>query len=194
MAKTRLNTVRDKIFWSYAGLAMAREAVTQRKDHYNYSIREFQFKKLLKSDNHIRDFFEDEKEKIQTGLICHFCGSQEASTTDHIFCQKLKGPGSSDNLLPACKNCNSSKGKKDFLEWNKHRIELGESHLPLMIIQRYLKLVYFYCVAHNYLDLSINEFLDLQNDPSKEIPFKLEMLPEKYPPPLELMLRVTILR
>lgn len=190
MAKTRLNTVRDKIFWSYAGLAMAREAVTQRKDHYDYSIRESQFKKLLKKDNCIRDFVEDEKEKLQTGLICHFCGSPDASTTDHIFCQKLKGPGTADNLLPACKKCNSSKGRKDFFKWNEYRLALGESYLPLMIIQRYLKLVYFYCSAHNYLDLSIKEFIDLQNDSSNDIPFKLDMLPEKYPPPIELKLRV----
>ena len=69
MAKSRLKTVRDKIFWSYAGLAMAREAVKQRKNQYDYRIREFQFKNLLKSDHHILDFFEDEKEKLQNNAI-----------------------------------------------------------------------------------------------------------------------------
>ena len=46
------------------------------------------------------------------GLVCYYCG-QEASQVDHVIPIASGGdPMSLDNLVPACKRCNLSKGKK----------------------------------------------------------------------------------
>lgn len=190
MAQRKINTVREQIFWSYASLAMARAAVTKGRDKFDYSIREFQYKKFMQNDHEIRDFFEDEKEKQRTGSNCNFCGSPDFSTIDHIFPKILKGPGTADNLLPSCKKCNSSKGMRDFMEWNEARIKSGEKYLPLMIIQRYLKLVYFYCKTYDYLDKDLVEFIEFQYVSENKIPFKIDLLPIKFPDPIELKLHV----
>ena len=46
------------------------------------------------------------------GWVCYYCG-QEASQVDHVIPIASGGdPMSLDNLVPACKRCNLSKGKK----------------------------------------------------------------------------------
>ena len=58
----------------------------------------------------------------------------------------------------------------------------GEEFLPLMIIRRYLKLVITYCQENNLMDLKISE---IEVD---KIPFKLVLIPVKYPKPDKLRL------
>ncbi len=54
----------------------------------------------------------------QTGT-CIKCNSAlpAGSTGDHIIPLALGGPLGAQNYLPLCRSCNSSKGKKDLLEW-----------------------------------------------------------------------------
>jgi hypothetical protein len=51
-----------------------------------------------------------------------------------------------------------------------------------MIIRRYLKLVYNYCYENDLLDKKVEELKEL------ELPFKIELLPMKFPNPTELKL------
>jgi 5-methylcytosine-specific restriction endonuclease McrA len=47
-----------------------------------------------------------------SGWVCYYCGG-EASQVDHVIPIASGGdPMSLDNLVPACKRCNLSKGKK----------------------------------------------------------------------------------
>ena len=57
---------------------------------------------------------------------------------DDIFATKLGGRDDAENLVYACRICNSSKGKKDLIEWMEDRRRV----LPLMVIRRYLKLAF----------------------------------------------------
>jgi hypothetical protein len=183
MKKQKIETVAEQIYYSYANLAMAHMAVEKKQDKYrmlNFMIRSKLYKGLKDGTMNMRTIFDDEKIKIQTGQICNYCGSSEKLALDHIFPQKYGGQDNAENLIFACRACNSSKGKKDLMEWMAYR----DKFLPLMVIRRYLKLTYTYCNSNKLLDKSIDELIEL------ELPFRIDLLPTKYPKPNELVLNI----
>jgi len=183
MVKQKIETVRELIYLSYANLAMAHTVVDKKQERYgafNYMIRAKLFKGLKEGTMNMRTFFDDEKIKLQTGQICNYCGSPEKLALDHIFPQKFGGQDDAENLVFACRICNSSKGKKDLMEWMNFRGQF----LPLMIIRRYLKLTYNYCNKYGLLEKKIEELKRM------ELPFKIDLLPTNYPNPNELILIV----
>jgi hypothetical protein len=56
--------------------------------------------------------------------------------------------------------------------------------LPLMVIRRYLKLIFNYCSLNELLDKKIDELEILA------LPFKIELLPTKFPKPTQLVLNM----
>jgi len=183
MAKQKIETVREQIYWSYANLAMAHTAVDKKQEKYgrfNYMIRAKLFKGLKEGTMNMRTIFDDEKIKLQTGQICNYCGSPEKLALDHIFPQRFGGKDDAQNLIYACRTCNSSKGKKDLMEWMDFRGQF----LPLMIIRRYLKLTFNYCLENNLIDKNIEELKGL------ELPFKIDLLPTSFPEPNDLILNI----
>lgn len=181
MAKQKIETVRELIYYSYANLAMAHTAVDKRQEKYgkfNYMIRAKLFKGLKEGTMNMHTIFDDEKIKLQTGQVCNYCGSTEKLALDHIFSQRFGGQDDAENLIFACRTCNSSKGKKDLMEWMNFRGQF----LPLMIIRRYLKLTFNYCNDNGLLDKKIEELKEM------ELPFKIVLLPTSYPNPNELTL------
>jgi len=178
-----IEKVKDRIYFSYANLAMAHSAVTKKLDEYenlNLIIRAKLLKGLQSGNMNMRTIFDDEKVKLQTGQICNYCGSNQNLALDHIFPQKYGGKDDAENLIFACKTCNSSKGKKDLMEWMIYRNEF----LPLMIIRRYLKLVYKFSNENNLLDKNVQELEKM------ELPFKIQYLPTEFPKPKFLKLNV----
>lgn len=154
MAKQKIETVRHLIYYSYANLAMAHSAVDKKQEEYerlNFMIRARLFKGLKDGTMNMRTIFDDEKIKLLTGQICNYCGSTEKLSLDHIFPQRFGGKDNADNLIFACRICNSSKGKKDLMEW----MSLRDQFLPLMIIRRYLKLTFNYCSDNELLDKTL---------------------------------------
>ena len=183
MVKRKIETVREQIYWSYANLAMAHTAVDKKQEKYgrfNYMIRAKLFKGLTDGNMNMRTIFDDEKIKIITGQRCNYCGSTEKLALDHIFPQKFGGQDTGENLIFACRSCNSSKGKKDLMEWMIFRGQF----LPLMIIRRYLKLTFHYCIENNLIDRKIEELKELK------LPFKIDLLPTSFPSPKELTLSI----
>ncbi len=183
MAKKNINVVKDLLFYSYSNLAMAHMAVEKRQQKYgtyNFMVRAKLFKGLKDGTMNIRSLFDDEKIKLQTGNICNYCGSEFNLSLDHVFPQKFGGKDNIENLILACKSCNSSKGKKDLMTWMYSK----NQYLPLMVIRRYLKLVYHYCDYHKLLDLEIKDLDEL------ELPFDINKLPTSFPKPTELILNI----
>ncbi len=181
MAKKDLEIVKELLFWSYANLAMAHTAVDRKQEKYaafNFMIRARLFKGLIEGSMNIRTIFDDEKIKILSGGKCSYCGATEKLALDHIFPKKLGGKDVGDNLVYACKSCNSSKGKKDLMEW----MVFKDTFPPLMILRRYLKMVINYCLENNLMACRVDEIKN------RNIPFKLEHIPVKYPRPNELIL------
>ena len=183
MAKREFNIVKELLFWSYANLAMAHTAVDKKQDKYapfNYMIRAKLFKGLMDGSMNIRTIFDDEKIKLLSGNKCSYCGVTDDLALDHIFPQKYGGKDEGDNLIYACRSCNSSKGKKDLMEW----MEYKNLFPPLMILRRYLKLVITYCIENNLMESQVK---DLTN---KSLPFKIKYIPVSYPKPHNLTLVV----
>jgi len=181
VTKQNIETVRELIYLSYANLAMAHTAVVKGQDKYgrfNFMIRSKLFKGLKEGTMNMRSIFDDEKIKLQSGQICNYCGSKENLALDHIFPLRLGGQDDAENLIFACRTCNSSKGKKDLMEW----MAIRGQFLPLMIIRRYLKIIFNYCVDNDLIDKKISELKDM------ELPFKIDLLPTSYPNPKELTL------
>lgn len=48
---------------------------------------------------------------------CAYCGSEAELFQEHVTPLVKGGTYTSDNIIPACKSCNSSKGTKQFKEW-----------------------------------------------------------------------------
>src|SRR5690554_4453576 len=150
MAKQKIETVRELIYYSYANLAMAHSAVNKKQEKYNtfnYMIRAKLFKGLKEGTMNMRTIFDDEKIKLQTGQICNYCGSGNNLALDHILAKHFVQKDNAENLIYACRSCNSSKGKKDLMEWMDYK----KDFFPLMVIRRYLKLIFQYCEEHELL-------------------------------------------
>jgi hypothetical protein len=183
MAKVNIETVKEQIYYSYANLAMAHTALEKNQGKYspfNFMIRAKFFKGLKDGTMNIHSIFDDEKIKIKTGNICNYCGSSENLALDHVFPQKYGGKDDAENLILACRSCNSSKGKKDLMEWMLFR----NKFLPLMIIRRYLKLTYEYCLINSLLDKRVEDLKGIG------LPFRIDLLPINFPQPSELILNI----
>ncbi len=168
MAKKDIKIVRELIYYSYANLAMAHSAVGRKQDKYGvvkFMIRAKLFKGLKDGTMSMRSISDDEKIKLKTGQICNYCGSTSNLALDHIFPKRYGGADSADNLLFVCRSCKSSKGKKDLMEW----MECRDQFLPLMVIRRFLKLTFNYCIQNNLLDRKIVELKEM------ELPFKIDL-------------------
>lgn len=50
---------------------------------------------------------------------CHYCDKEAKLTLDHVIPLSKGGKHSANNVVPACKHCNSSKRDKTLEEWNK---------------------------------------------------------------------------
>lgn len=156
MAKQKIESLKELIYWSYSNLAMTHSAIDKNQAKYgmiNYMIRARLFKALKEGRMNMRTIFDDEKIKIHTGTICNYCGSINNLALDHIFSKRNGGQDNAENLILVCRSCNSSKGKKDLMEW----MTITNRTLPLMIKRRYLKLLFNYCSAHDLLDCSIED-------------------------------------
>lgn len=57
--------------------------------------------------------------KNEYGQRCAYCGRMTELTRDHIVPLKAGGTNSIDNIVPACKPCNSSKRDTSLLFWLK---------------------------------------------------------------------------
>jgi 5-methylcytosine-specific restriction endonuclease McrA len=50
---------------------------------------------------------------------CHYCDKEAKLSLDHVIPLSKGGKHSGENVVPACKHCNSSKSNKTLEEWNK---------------------------------------------------------------------------
>ena len=55
--------------------------------------------------------------KIYFNNKCSYCGKEKLLVQEHFIALSKGGEYTHKNIIPACKNCNSSKGPKDFLTW-----------------------------------------------------------------------------
>ena len=179
--KYEIETVGDYLYWSYANLAMAHAAFTSKAIKYgqsHYIIRTRLYSGLCNGKMKIGPLADDERLKLVIPQACSYCGSRDSLAVDHLIPRKLGGEDCGDNLVWACRTCNSSKGATDVLEW---LIGKGEFP-PLLLLRRYLKIVIDYSVCHEIMNNLIGDI--------PPVPFSLSAIPHIYPLPPELRLWV----
>jgi hypothetical protein len=175
-------TIAELLHWSYANLAMAHAALTHNASSYgrtHFMVRARLYKGLSAGTMSIGPLAEDERLKMILPQACCYCASTDRLSVDHLIPTKKGGKNTGDNLVWACRPCNSSKGATDALEWLARR----ERFPPLLLLRRYLKLA---------LELSRERgLLETKLADAPELPFSLSAIPLWYPKPPELSLWVT---
>ncbi len=167
----KIKTIGDLLYWAYANLAMAHAAITDNAIDYDkkhFIIRSRLFKGLKDNTMNVRSFFDDERLKMILPQSCCYCSSTENLAADHIIPRKKGGPDIGENLIWACRTCNSSKSATDMLEWLK-----SKGMFPsVLLYRRYLKIIINYCSDNNLIDC----FLD--DVDSAQLPFNINAIPQ----------------
>jgi hypothetical protein len=137
----------------------------------------------LRGNLQLGSLLKDEKEKIAASGACCYCGSALDLTLDHLIPQFKGGDHSADNLVVACRSCNSSKKALDFLEWMSKRGEFP----PLRLLRRYLKLAIRYCIENGLMDIPLERALAA----SPPWAFAIGLVPHAFPNPVDLVARAS---
>jgi hypothetical protein len=132
----------------------------------------------------MRTLYDDEKVKFTYPQACCYCGKTETITIDHVIPRMKGGEDCTDNLVWACRSCNSSKGGRDLLEWH----QLKNLFPSILLLRRYVKLVARFCVEHEILETP------LAVATQQDLPFKLELLPYGFPALSTLTLWVPVMQ
>jgi hypothetical protein len=167
-------TIREHIAWSYANLAMAWTALDEGAEKYtkvHYSIRSRLYNGLSKRELNMGSLYDDERLKMTLPKGCCYCGAAGNLTLDHLLPRIRGGPDDTDNLVWACKACNSSKQGVDLLVWMARRSIFP----PILVLRRYIKLVARYCDTHCLMETSLDSIGDIS------LPFDLHLLPYQFP-------------
>ena len=176
-----IRTIGELLHWSYANLAMAHSAIESNAEKYgpiHYMIRARLYKGLSKQTMSVGSLADDERLKMVLPQACCYCGSREYLSVDHLIPTKRGGANNGDNLVWACRSCNSSKGAHDVLEWLEKRNQFP----AILLLRRYLK-----------LSIEMTYERNLMNEPlaaSLDLPFTLSAIPKTYPSPNQLKLWV----
>jgi 5-methylcytosine-specific restriction endonuclease McrA len=178
MAEVKPKTVGQSLYWSYANLVMAWVSILRRDPSYeklHYMIRNRNYSGFMKGTIKIGSFFKDEQRKPILSDYCSYCGSQDDLTLDHMIPRLKSGPHSADNLVRACRSCNSSKQARDLLDWMAAKREFPS----LTVLSRYLKIAIAHCVQHDVMYTPLEYALSL--DPP--LPFAITLVPHRFPDP-----------
>ena len=141
-----VRTIREEILYEYAKL-ISRSA-------YGRLQRGFiadGFMKLRDGEIFISDTIREWEREQELPKECVFCGSGQDLTTDHLIPHSRGGDDSADNLVLACKSCNTSRGGKGIFEW------LGlkkKDELHRLVAGKYLKQLLHVHEAAGTLEIS----------------------------------------
>jgi len=119
----------------------------------------------------MRSLYDDEKVKFHFPQACCYCGIAKQISIDHLIPKIKGGADYSDNLVWACKPCNSSKRDHDLIEWLRSKGKFPS----ILLLRRYTKLVARYCDQYGLLELPLAESL------LHQLPFELQLLPYRFP-------------
>jgi hypothetical protein len=175
MAIPESKTVRELIACSYANLARAHAALEEGALAYkvlHHMIRSRLYHGLISGTMSIRSIFDDERIKMTAPQACCYCGSRLNLAIDHLVPRTRGAVDEADNLVLACRPCNSSKQGRDMLAWMKTKGMFPS----ILILRRYLKIVARFCERQGCMDA------DLSGVPTLGMPFDLLQLPTKFPP------------
>ncbi len=176
-----ISTIAESLYWCYANLAMAHSAVESGSPSYNqthFMIRSRLYSGLKNNTMGLGSIADDERLKMILPQACCYCGGREKLSIDHLIPKVKGGKDRPENMVWACRSCNSSKSDTDMLDWYRAK----NTFPPLLLLRRYLKIAIELCREENLLDMPINE--------APRLPFALASIPHAFPKPTELTLWV----
>jgi hypothetical protein len=165
-------TVGEHLYWSYANLAMAHAAFNDGAHAYgrkHQAIRARLYAGLRKGTMQLGSVADDERIKMLLPQACCYCGAPEPLTIDHLIPRSRGGPDTGDNLVWACRACNSSKGARDVMDWFAGR---GLA-CPLLLARRFLKLAITIAKTQDVMGQAL--------DDAPPLPFSLAAIPTWFP-------------
>lgn len=174
-----ISTIGNLLYWSYANLAMAVTAVKNQATTYNrlhFMIRSKLFKGLQCKTMNVGSLVDDERLKLILPQACNYCGSRQFLSIDHLIPKNLGGKDKGENIVWACRACNSSKSDNDVLEWLAKKGQFPS----LYLLRRYLKILIEICQEREVMECS------LLTPPL--LPFSINAIPSNFPQPAELKL------
>jgi hypothetical protein len=148
-----VKSIHDEILFEYAKL-ISRSALGKLEWGFITS----RFFKLKSGEIKISDTIREWETEQSLPKECVFCGSSENLSTDHLIPKNRGGDNSADNLVLACKSCNSSRGDKGIFEW------LGlkrKDELHRLVAGKYLKQLLRIHEENGSLDVTREELTTL---------------------------------
>lgn len=147
----RATTAREYLINEYSRMVyhvLLRDSSVSHRPGYCAAIAMKLRGQLLAGESTVRHIdVRDERRKLNSG--CTYCG-RPAETVDHLIPRLRQGPDSADNLVPACRWCNSSKGGRDVFVW-----AMSKGFFPLPVIRRYLVLAWRWTERAGLLDVPL---------------------------------------
>ncbi len=172
--------VGQRLHWSYANLAIAHAALNKGASKYgpfpHFQIRAKLYAGLNAGTMSVGGLYDDERLKLLSPGRCAYCG-QGATTADHLLPRATGGGDFGENLVPACRGCNSAKGARDVMAWHRARA----SFPSLSVTRRYLKLSILAASEAGLMSLP-------WTSPELSIlPFDVASVPMNFPAPSDLV-------
>ncbi|MFZ2783947.1 MAG: HNH endonuclease [Sediminibacterium sp.] len=160
MPDREVKTIQDLIFYQYAKIivrSMTDAATGIEAKRNNYGIIKNKFRALKSGEISWSDILREDKQAIEAGQVCAYCGATESLQWEHIVpksisikpecktCERILGI---HNQVYACASCNGAHGK-----WNKglytfYKQTYPENKkfydvIPPLVEKKYLKTIYY---------------------------------------------------
>lgn len=146
MPPSAVRTVRDLIYWQYAKIISESAGAGKRR----YAFVMDRFKKLQSGEIEWSGAIREYVREREMPNMCIYCESTDALSYDHLMPRGRGGQDIPENVVMACRGCNSSKGDKGLYEWYMldRRYEL-----PRVAEGKYLKLLFELHAKNGTLDV-----------------------------------------
>ena len=168
----KYETFGENFLWAYSCLQMLGATIYMKEDKFtpkSYMVRAKAFKAYKEGKWKIGDMYEINRMKVRTNDTCWYCRSKVSSkelTADHVFPRVVGGTNNMENIIYVCKTCNSSKGKKDLMEWL-----ISQDYVPeYLVLEQYLKEIYSYSMENGLMSLNWNDIGNVA------LPFNLQSI------------------
>lgn len=155
----------QNLFWCYANWQAIYAVVKTGEDKIGkkfYMLRSHFYKKFTEGKQKISDLSLFNRIKVNSDGFCFYCHQEMPKnqlTADHVFPRIKGGVNNMDNIIYVCKSCNSSKGKRDLIEW----FLLFRETLPSpFVLGHYLRDTYQYAIENDLMDKPWEDILNMQ--------------------------------
>jgi hypothetical protein len=146
MPPSAVRTIRDLLYWQYSKIISSSAGFGKKQ----FGFIMDRFKKLQSGEIEWSGAIQEYIREREMPNQCIYCGATQNLSYDHLAPRIKGGPDTPDNVVMACRECNSSKGGRGLYEW----VKLDKrNEIPRIAEGKYLKLLYCLHEENGTLDL-----------------------------------------